>query len=241
MVLSWCLQATAGKLPQQFCCDTNILTEFDLSLKVHTISIQISKTTKQCHETTDDCLSSHIWAGFDNFSTVVLMQVVYPFQVCQVERLGSTSRHGRLFDSCRVLTYLTLVALVSKEPNFSSVYSNPFSPYLTWLLNSFIKKLSFVIVLIPQFHSCNMGSIMSQPSNSSDWPNPRLQENTSCAVILWSCSSFDICLTRWSFQMPRLLSSLPVFLFSRTADTADIMMVSSFLSWKNYEFYVPVD
>lgn len=41
--------------------------------------------------------------------------------------------------------------------------------------------------------------------------------------------------------MPRLLSSLPVFLFSTTADMADIMMVSSFLSWKNYEFYVPMD
>lgn len=41
--------------------------------------------------------------------------------------------------------------------------------------------------------------------------------------------------------MPKLLSSLHVFLLSRTADTADIMMVSSFLSWKNYEFYVPMD
>lgn len=44
-------------------------SEFDLSLKGDTISIQIRKTTKQCHRRTDDCLSSHIWAGFNNFSS----------------------------------------------------------------------------------------------------------------------------------------------------------------------------
>ena len=47
-------------------------------------------------------------------------------------------------------------------------------------------------------------------------------------MTLWTGSSFDICLTHWSFQRPRLLSSLRVFFLSRTADKADIIMVSSF-------------
>lgn len=70
-------------------------------------------------------------------SAVVLIKVLCSCQVCQVERLRSTSRH----DSCCVLTYLTLVALVAKEPNFSSVYSNPFSRYLT--IEQFYKETVF--------------------------------------------------------------------------------------------------
>lgn len=66
-----------------------------------------------------------------------------------------------------------------------------------------------------------------------------------CNPLDWTCSSLDICLTRWSFQLPRLLSSLHVFLPSRTADRADIMMVSSFpigrIMSSVFPWIIPVD
>lgn len=150
-------------------------SEFDLSAVVGVRSVILSQykkemTTKQCHWTTHDCLSSHTWTGLSNFSSVVLMWVVCPCGVCNLmtslcQLLKADWDNLQDMAHCLTLAVFSVIWpwLLSSPKSQSLALTIPilFHPL------SLIKKLSFVIVLIPQFLSHSMGSIMLRPSNSS--------------------------------------------------------------------------